>query len=155
MKESETNEMPVSSALAEFVRRIPWGEEDRPRTPVRVEFSGDRTLHATVQIDRINDRKSAKRHLASIIPKEAVDELVAFENRLFTWLDKDKSNPTRFLLDPLGSLEKAGLKLSERAATALRLHREAQKRTYDVSATKGLTKLEIKVADSTLKPPQP
>lgn len=149
MKDLARNEKPVSSALAQFVTDLPWGGEDGPQPVVRVEFKGEREVHARLQIDRIGkDRKDAEERLAAILPKDAVKELLASEGRLFTWLGKDKSHPTRFALDPVASLAEAGIKLSDQAATALRLHRDTQKRISNASATKGLASLRIEVAGS-------
>ena len=152
MKDMARNEKRVSSALAQFVTDLPWGEEDGPQPTVRLEFKGEREAHVRMKIDRIGkDHKDAEKRLAAILPKDAVKELLASEDRLFTWLGKDKSHPTRFALDPVASLAEAGIKLSDQAATTLQLHRDTQKRVYDTSATKSLASLRIEVAGSETK----
>lgn len=152
MNELTGKQKPGASALMRLVGDLPWGSEDGPPPSVRLEFTGDRKVHATMRIDRTgNGRKDAERQLAAVLGKDAVKELLASEDRLFEWLAKDRSHPTRFALDPVAALAAAGIKLSERAAAALRSHRDTAKRTADASAAKDLASLRIELADSETK----
>jgi len=145
--------LPVEGDLVEYVRNIPWGEEDRPRRLVLASLVSDPRVNLVWRLEPMGGNSQlAVEALEKILPKNAVPPLLAVEGQLFTWLRKDKSNPTRFVMDPLGSLEEAGIKLDERTVEALRRHRENQKRTYDTSEAKNIASLRIEVAPSKSKP---
>ncbi len=110
----------VTSDLLRFIEDVPWGEEDSRPPLTRIEFSGERKVNAIIEIDRIGKtQKDAEHQLGSILSKADVKELLAAENRIFEWLEKDPSHPTRLALDPLDSLREAGVKLSRESVAAL------------------------------------
>ncbi len=149
MKKNALHKKPKLGALAAFVADIPWGEEQAAQPATQIVFEGKREVHAHIQIDRIGKkRKEAESYLATILPKDAVKELLDSESRLFEWLGKDKSNPTRFALDPLTCLAEAGIKLGDPANAALRLHRGNQKRMHEAASLKDLASLRVSVADA-------
>jgi hypothetical protein len=136
----------VPGALWRLVNDLPWGAESAPPPSTRIEISGDRKVDARLRIERIGKtRKDAERELGKILPKEAVQELLGGEARLFKWLDKDPSHPTVLALDPLEALRQAGVELSDRASAALRGHRGAAKRSAAPAEAKNLASLRIEV----------
>jgi hypothetical protein len=53
------------------------------------------------------------------LPKEIISFIVAHETTLLNWLLKDAKNKESFLIDPLSSLKKAGIKLDKTTEKAL------------------------------------
>ena len=137
-----------AESLLELVESTPWGREDAQATQARVEFSGSRDVHAVVRLERIESSKAAeaRSQLSTVLPKDAVDTLLSSEERIFAWLGEHESHPARFVLDPVGSLEAAGVKLGERARGALLSRRTASKRVAKGQDEVNLASLRVEIA---------
>ena len=142
-------------ALAKAIAALPWGAEEQPDPPIRVEFAGDQRVHATLQwaLTSAKDKTDALEELGKLLSKDEAKQLVEQEDLLFQWLDKDPDNPTRFMLDPVRCLTEAKLILKGRTLERLARHRDDIRRMLPANGHEDLASLVVGMAKTQTTPP--
>jgi hypothetical protein len=142
----------VMGKIGRYVAQLPWGAEevaeDRPGQAIRMEVSGTTRTDVRMRLARLEkpERAQAERELARVLPKDAVDALLAGEERLFAWLAAKSTRPALFVTDPLSCLAQAKVKLPPRALEMLARHRDDQRRMADPSVLGDIHRLTVDLA---------
>jgi hypothetical protein len=129
------------------VMGLPW---ERPATPRRVEgrFKMEPpklaiTIHEPSR--NAEQRKQALAPLAQMISEPTIAELERREPEIHAWLAQGADRAARFLLDPLGCLEKAKITLSASALSELGRVRHAQLQAIDPAVLTTIRSLTVKL----------
>lgn len=74
-------------------------------------------IHADL---RVEITRSEPEEAAQALPPGTAELLLEQQDRLLVWLEESEENRVDFLTDPVGSLERAGIKLDPEVIAALR-----------------------------------